>query len=554
LAAAMQTSPVVIGQSDASTPPARYVRLTLKVDVYGVPGNGTIAIDRQTGRYAERIQAGPIAFWQGFDGTRAWRSDPTGMSAVQGNATQRATILAWGYIFAFPRAAHVSDQTVRFDGVSEPVGFTLDPATGLLHRYAIFDGSQRQIVTFSDYRTTESGTIVPRSIAYFDDNGRWDGRIAAVATPPSLPDATFAPPSPPNDATLPGGITSVPFLVANEIVIPVRLDGGPVMHFFLDTGGQNVISSKSLAALGVRAVGNGTVGGAGAGVVPVKYATVRSERIGAVELRDQPFLVLDSSVLGGVDGVVGYELLARFAARIDYRTNTLWLASAVPAAWIADAPANPFVFDATQPQIDGSIDGFPGAMTIDTGNSGVLDINTPFAKQHDLWNFYRASKPKNGSLAGVGGAVATSDVTVRTFELGTAVLSNVSADLTMAAIGVEANSSVAANVGEGVFRNFTFVLDYPHQRLYFAPGGLADASGILFEAVGDRIVVTKTITATAKRAGIRTGMTLTSLDGQTVRARDLASVRTALQGPYGKHVRLVFDATTTATIELIDYL
>ncbi|MBV8489530.1 MAG: hypothetical protein JO199_03295, partial [Candidatus Eremiobacteraeota bacterium] len=117
LAAAIQTSPSVIGTNARTTAPARYLRVTLNVNAYGIPGTGTMTIDRRTGRYVQRYAAGPVSFAQGFDGTRAWDADPTGMPAVQGNVTQRGTVLVWGYVFAFPRPAQTTGSTIRFDGV-----------------------------------------------------------------------------------------------------------------------------------------------------------------------------------------------------------------------------------------------------------------------------------------------------------------------------------------------------------------------------------------------------------------------------------------------------
>lgn len=222
--------------------------------------------------------------------------------------------------------------------------------------------------------------------------------------------------------------------------------------------------------------------------------------------------------------------------------------------WAAGTPATPFEYDSRHPQVDGAIDTFPGAMTIDTGNSGVLDVNSPFAHRYDLWAFYHAVKPRNGSLAGVGGAVATSDVTVQSFRMGTAMLSNVQEDLSQAAAGVESDPAVAANVGEGVFRNFTLLLDYPNQRIYFAPGGLRDALGILFAGRGDRIVVTKVLSGRARRAGVREGTTLTSVDGKAVRAGDLPALEAAFEAPFGKLVHLVFDGKTSVTQMLVPYL
>lgn len=554
LAAAMQTSPVVLSQSEPSAPPARYVRLRMQVNGYGIAGSGELLVDRQSGRYFEHVNLGPQSFYQGYDGTRAWLADVKGTVAVQGNAVDRGTLLAWGYLFSFPRTANVRGPMVRFAGVPQAVSFTLDAATKRVQRISLSNGLAEEVVKFFGYRAFSDGITAPAGIVFTDDNGTWAARVTGVQTVTDALPSDFAPPARANDSSISGGTTSVHFPSATEILIPVRINNGPVMHFILDTGGQNVLFGSSVKRLGLHTVGHGTVGGAGAGVVPTSFVTVRSVRVGTAQMRNQAFLVLDIPFLKGIDGIVGFELLSRFAARIDYTTNTVTLAAAAPASWTKNVAATPFTFRSHQPQVDGAIDAFPGALTIDTGNSGVLDINSPFAARHDLWTYYHADTAKNHDLVGVGGKVKSADVTVRRLRIGSALLENVHGDLTHATSGIEAHPGFAANVGQGVFRNFSFVLDYPHDVLYFAPGGIRDMSGVLFERNGERIVVRQLRTHLAMRAGVRVGMTLTDVNGKPVTARDLAAVEAALQGKPGSKVDLVFDGRKRVRLMLLNYL
>jgi hypothetical protein len=551
LAAAFATSPVVLTQSAGN--PVRYVRVTMSVDGYDIRGSGTLLVDRQTGHYTEHLDLGPQSFYQGFDGTRAWQSDVNGTTAVQGDPIGRGTVIAWGKLFAFPQPASVRGTHVRYSGVPQTATVMLDD-THRMRRFALFNGAVNETASFSQYRRFSGNIVAPSAITFTDDNGTWKARVTNVEPVDTPIAAAFAPPSRRNDASIDGGVTSVPFEMATEIIIPVRINNGPVMHFILDTGGQNLLVGEAAKKLGLNTVGHGTVGGAGAGVIPTTFAMVQSVRIGTAVMRDQPFLILNTPLLKGIDGIVGYEMLSRFAARIDYRTNTLWLASSLPHSWIAGAPATPFTFVSRQPEVPGSIDGFQGLLTIDTGNSGTLDVNTPFALAHDLWSFYGAAKAKFGSLAGVGGKVLSSNIVVRRLHIGAAILHHVYGDLTRATAGVEANPAVAANAGEGIFRNYTFVLDYPDQRLYFAPGGISDESGVLLERRGNRIVVRQVRTNSASRAGVRPGMTLTSINGKPVTGRDLQAVQSALRGQPGSRVELVFDGRVRAKLTLRNYL
>ncbi|HEY7993981.1 MAG TPA: retropepsin-like aspartic protease, partial [Candidatus Eremiobacteraceae bacterium] len=379
LAVAIHSLPAVVLDSAPGAPSSRYVRLHMTVDGYGMGGSATLLVDREQARYVEHFDLGPQSFYQGFDGLRAWQADANGTTAQQGNSLDRATVRAWGDLFAFKRPADAPGRVAT------------DPATGRIARFSMWNGNAEEVATFSQYQTFSGGTIAPRSITFTDDNGTWRGSVTSIETPSDITVSAFAPPPAPRDASIAGGQTSVSFLTATEIIIPVRIDDGPVMHFILDTGGQNVLTTASVKRLGLHTIGHGTVGGAGAGVIPTAFLTVRSVRIGGAEMRDQPFIVIDSSVLGGIDGIVGFELLSRFAARIDYRTNTLTLASSLPQTWVEGVEPTPFVFRSRAPQIEGSIDAFPGSLVVDTGNSGVLDVNAPFAKAHDLWTYYHAA-------------------------------------------------------------------------------------------------------------------------------------------------------------------
>jgi Aspartyl protease len=326
------------------------------------------------------------------------------------------------------------------------------------------------------------------------------------------------------------------------------------MQFILDTGGQNILTPDALRALGLHAVGGARVGGAGAGQLGLKWTTVSSVRVGAAQMRNQPFLVIDfGKLLKGIDGILGYELLARFPARIDYRSETLQLAGSLPTDWIADARGAPFTFRERQPQTAGAIDGLPAQLTIDTGSNGTLDINTPFAVAHDLWKRYNARAPKL-AYAGAGGGVKASQVQIKTVRVGAVTRTGVDATLAQATAGFESDPSFAANVGEGIFRSSTLILDYPHRRLYFAPGGLHDRAGLSLSAKDGSIVVDSVHPGSPAASGILAGMRLTSIDGKAVNASDLTMVEQTLSERPGTRHALVFNGNLHRSLILRNYL
>jgi hypothetical protein len=478
LAAVMQSSPVVL-ELLRNSRLARYVCLTMRVNGYGIPGTATLVVDRRTGRYNEHFTIGPASFSQGFDGTRAWQADATGTTAVQGNRVDRGAIQVWGYLFATPQPVRVTGQTVQYPEIPQPATFTLDKATRRPKRFVLSNGWTNEVVVFADYHTFRNGIVAPRSIAFTDENGTWNASVAGIRLLRMTRPADFEPPTRAADSTVAGGSTSVPFLLNPLITIPVRVDDGPVLHFVLDTGGQNALLGPTVKRLGLLTEGHGTAGGSGAGVIPTSFVTVRSVRIGNAEMRNQPFLVLNTSLLSGIDGVMGFELLSRFAAQVAYSTHTLTLRSSLGASW-TEGVAAPLLFETTNIELPGAIEGIPGAMVIDTGNSGGTFVNSPFAERHHLWTYYHAAKPSAGG-GGVGGAVDFAPVTICGLSVSSIILHDVYGTLTRATRGFEAHPEIAANVGESVLRNFDLVFDYAHQRMYLTRGGIGDKRPALGE-------------------------------------------------------------------------
>jgi Aspartyl protease len=438
---------------------ARYVRLRLDVAVYGIAGRGEILVDRATGRYVRRFDAGPVSEREGWDGARAWRADATGMARVQGNADEHAAIVTWSQLLAPEAAAMAHEHPARAPEIAAG-------AAGEITAVVRHIGHSVERTAFGDYRVA-SGFEVPFTVSDTSDNGTWTARTSGVETPRRIAADAFAPPPEPRDAALRGVSTVAMQGRADLPLIPVSVNGGPPLRFLLDTGGQNVITPDAARRAGLDVVGEGTVGGAGAGLAKIRFASARSVRVGGAEMRDQPFLVLELGPAGPVDGIVGYELLARFAARLDVARGRLELAPDVRAL-APGGVAVPMAFDDRQPQVDGAIDGIAGVMTIDTGSASAVDVNTPFVLAHDLRARYHAEQ-SGYPITGIGGPVHAYFAHAKEVRLGELAIPDVNLLLTDAHAGVEADPTIAANVGEQVLRRFALVLDYRHTTIDFEP-------------------------------------------------------------------------------------
>ncbi|HEX3467223.1 MAG TPA: pepsin/retropepsin-like aspartic protease family protein [Candidatus Elarobacter sp.] len=463
LTASLAGMPVIRPGGNAGAT-ARYVRLSFDVDAYGVPGHGEIVVDRATGDFVRRFDAGPVSEREGWDGTHAWRADATGMARIEGNVDERGAIIVWSRLLAPVK----DDEPCTVCG-SRPPDVTVATPSGFATAVVRHVGEQTERTTLADYRR-DGNFVVPHTITDTSENGTWELHVRTVETPAAVAASTFAPPPPPHDATI-DGVATGPLL--GPTVIPtlnVSVNGGAPLRFALDTGGQNVISPDAARKLGMEIVGNGTVGGAGAGLAKIQYAWARTVAVGSAQMRDQPFLVLDLGKGIPFDGIVGYELLARFAVRLDFAHERYAIAADAHA--LGDQPGTdvPMVFDDRQPQVDGVLDGIPGAVTIDTGSASALDVNAPFAIAHDLRTKYHAVDA-GSPIAGVGGPVHAYLAKAEELELGAVRFTGVPLLLTDATAGAEANPTVAANVGDQVLRRYNLLLDYRRDIVRFESPG-----------------------------------------------------------------------------------
>jgi len=528
------------------------VRLRFSGAVFGIAGDGTLVVDRWTGRYVLHLDAGPAGESEGFDGTHAWRADASGMPRIEGNLDQRAAMVDFAHVLSpaggngrlISKRADSPSELLECAGIgSRPVRITLDPGNGYVRELEQHVGANVTRTSFDDYRSVD-GVVVPYSIKRSDDNGTWEAKVNDVTTGGAPAPDELAPPPVPRDSELESGPNAVALAVPVHYPIVSVTVNGVRLRFILDTGGQNVITPAAAKRIGAQAVGGGTVGGAGAGLASIRYAWIDRMQVGPALMRHQAFIVLSlGKLVDGVDGIVGYELLARFATRLDFVHATLTFYRDAPAT--AGETIVPMRFLDRQPEIDASLDGLSGAMSIDTGSSGSIDVNSPFAQSHRL--AYRYPLQVRGmTYAGVGGAVSAEFVRGHELRIGNLSLAGPLVSITAATGGFESDPTVAANIGDTVLHHFTITFDYPHQQIAFVADGLRgpdqwpDKSGIALEQSDGKLVVGSVLSPTpASAAGQRPGDRIVIADGAVFTSADEAAHVRLFDGPDGSVVRLV---------------
>jgi len=201
-------------------------------------------------------------------------------------------------------------------------------------------------------------------------------------------------------------------------------------------------------------------------------AKVDVVRLGNLTLENQTFYVLDlpPAVSEGaqIDGLIGFEWLDRFPARLDYASSKLTFYPAKDASYVGQTLPTVLHFHGKTPQIDGAVDGIAGRFSIDTGSNGSLTLYAPFVETHNLTARYHA-KTRVMSAVGIGGPVYALLARATLLDLGGAQANRPVTFLSQQTAGTSIRKDTAGNIGFGVLRQFNIFFDYPMRGFTSSP-------------------------------------------------------------------------------------
>jgi hypothetical protein len=569
------------------------VRLDGSVSQGGLSGTASQWLEIGGTRFAESYRTDPLAGSDGFDGDAAWNRDRSGVVWIDGSVAGRAQAISSAFLaddrlwsrgrggatvgWAGPQAAggrNYDSLEVSVPGSAVPLTVWFDRQTHLPARFVQVIGADTTTVTLGDYHRV-GAVMIPFVVrARSSDGNASDTTVArSDVDPPDGADKLVKPESDVHDFAIADGAkkTTIPFdLVDNHVYLDVMLDGKGPYRFIFDTGGQNVVDAQVAREIG--AVGKGSVqaGGVGAATEAVSFANVDELKLGTATLKDQLFSVAPVragfGVSGGraVDGLIGFEVLARFITTFDYGRSVVELALPGTAAPTKDADVLPFVFHGEQPQFACTLDGIATQCTLDTGERAAISLFAPFIAAHP------SVVPKTATAPGVngfgfGGPAMGRLGRLASVHVGSFELADIIADFTTQTHGAFAAPFVGANVGGALLRRFTLYLDYPENTMALTPGpayGDRDSyerSGIfLLDRAGRKIVYDVRPGTPAQAAGIVAGDAIVTIDGKDASGESLDDVRRAFFAPAGTVVRLGLvakdGAPRTATLILRDYV
>ncbi len=554
-------------------PAAGAVHARYRIEESGLVGEGEQSFDLATGAFTESEHAGPANEGGGYDGKTPWQRDISGVATPQEggdrirvavNAAYLNANLWWRPGRGGAEIAYVGRETI--DGhAADHLAVTprggkrfeawFDADTHLLARTAQPQQFLHFATTYSDYRREHGAMVAHRRVV---DPGQGPGALetatlTSIAFGPARPLAAYARPTDPpkGGALVGGGPVSFPFrLLNNHVYVQGTVNGKGPYTFIVDTGGHTLISPKAAREAGLHAVGEGTTSGAGDKTETTGFAHYDEIAVGGLRLTDQTAFVTkiyDKEIEGiPVDGMLGFEVFARFAVRIDYgaQTMTLWpFAKFDPKG---AGTAVPFVFYDHLPSVRGKIDDIPARLDIDTGSRAEIDVTSPTVARFDLRARY---KPGISTITGwgVGGPGRSYVVRTPSLTLGTVSGKSVVTGLSEAKGGSISDPNYEGNVGSGFLKRFVVTFDYAHKVMYLKPlqpppadAGAFDRSGLWINAAEDGFAVTAVAAGSpAAEAGVAAGDVITAIDGQPARPEALSDARRLLRAtPAGTKVRL----------------
>jgi hypothetical protein len=525
----------------------------------GLTGKTEEIDDLKTGAFVERYELGPAKGADGYDGNHAWAQDLSGTVTLQDGGEQKALAVNQAYRVANLwwqpdfGGASIADLGQRSQDAKlydvlkiTPKGgasFTawFNAKTHLLTRIIELRDGRATTTSYSDYETID-GARMPSKLRISNGDAKYDQHETLIKAEflPAQPTSRFTPPPEKvDDFSIAGGAsrTTIPFrLINNHIYAAVRVDGkGPFMFIF-DTGGVNLVTPPVAQKLGLTVSGAMQANGAGKGHMQAGLTKIDSVRIGAATIKSQPFIVLPLNAMSDVEGVeetgmIGFETFRRFVTRIDYGRHLLELIR--PSAFNpADAGTPiPIRFNGNTIEVDARYDGISGNFTVDTGNRGSLDLDTPFVAKYAL----RAKAQSGVETAtgwGIGGPTFGFVMRGAPLQIGSITIAHPIVTLSTDKSGAMADPTVAGNIGAGILKRFIVTLDYAHARMYLKPVTTKvsdldtfDESGMwINEAANGFVVADVTGGGPAQQAGIQKGDVIVAVNGKpatSIRLYDL---------------------------------
>jgi hypothetical protein len=439
------------------------------------------------GRFLDEFE-GPLGQTNGYDGNVLWARDWNRVATRQvlgdhARAEVGALLVSGGWTAPFAPL-----EFALGDAGEDEVELTFTHTDGILHgtlvlaarthlprRATLGLDSTPQVYTFGPY-IDHDGFRFPEHVRYGQHGLEQSLTVAHVRRLARAEDALFAARlAPGGEARFRAGAPAtleVKRVPTGHLLVHPLVDGKDVGWFIFDSGaGTNCLALDAAEQLELEPFGAIGARGIG-GTVKSPFFRAGKLALGPLEL-DQPILLgLDLAFLQqhfGVEvgGILGYELLSRCVAELDFETATIALHDPAEYALPSGGHWQAALLYARHPHLHGSIEGHEGWFKIDTGAAGDTVV-LHYQVVADL-ELLKGRETRAEQSGGVGGTVATRLGKLASFRLGTLDFGAIEAGFSLQDTGAFGDDYVFGNVGGKLFEPYRLVFDYTHERLGFVP-------------------------------------------------------------------------------------
>jgi hypothetical protein len=346
-----------------------------------------------------------------------------------------------------------------------------------------------------------------------------------------------------------GSALGVPFeLSGNLIVMKVRVNRSRPLHFIFDTGaGISVIDPQSAKALRLRTKGKLKLDATGGSVESGLIQSVALS-VPGVDVFNQTLATIDLDAFAPlfgfkIDGIIGHDFINNFVVEIDYASGVMNFFGTQGYKYHGAGESIPIEIVDKTPFVRARIvlngrEPIEGKFEIDTGGTGILNLNTPFVNKHKMLE--TLAKQAQSKMGGAGGTSAAVKAHIPAIELGSFAIKN---PLVVFARGTEGNENSTefdGSLNNRFFSQFKVILNYSRSEVLLERNHKAatDLSGleIVAEPPRFRTYVVNAVeeNSAAAAAGIHEEDTIIAIDGQPASRRTLRELRRLFTQP-GEH-------------------
>jgi PDZ domain/Aspartyl protease len=344
-----------------------------------------------------------------------------------------------------------------------------------------------------------------------------------------------------------GLLAELPFqLYGNMIVTQISIDESAPLDFIFDTGaGGTVINADTAAGLGIvgdeivsqqGATGNATIIRSTNHIVDAGDRRFQDVTLGLADIDH-----LEKQLGMPIDGVIGWEILSRYAVRLNYDTMLIEIYDNRRFEYDLGGGSYPIevrgtvIFTSITVAFD-SGNTFTGRVMVDTGSGNTFSFNTPFAEEHALLaemdTYYEREIQSLSTETAHIYTTMIAGLNISEYEFFTEPI-----NIAIAEAGALSWAGPMGILGNGVLRHFNVFIDLQQRMMSLEPNRLyhdqfeVNCSGLelVTDDTFERVIIDHVYAGSpAHEAGLEVGDEIIEINGADVSDFQLPQIRSML--------------------------